>query len=177
MSGTTSDSQTGARWEIVRIVRNEEVPRIYEGYDESALELLLECLKHNVHWPARLLAAMYASSGFATRQALVSSFDSSKTAISFLLNTKSYRMTIPVVYRRALYADIRVNKWRVSSLTGVSKHTCLKFLSVQHCLHKQFETITGRGMSQQLRHRLPVICLRFTRTLQCYQMLHKCSWR
>lgn len=103
---------------LARIAINEEIVAMYECYDDTALEPLVTSLAHNTSWPARLLAAMYGASGFAVQQSLIACFESSRTAISFLLNMRPYIMTTAILCRRALRADKACNRWRVSLNRG-----------------------------------------------------------
>lgn len=117
-SGPVAVLTTELDGRLARVAKNEELVQLYETYDEEAQEALVRSLAHNTVWPARLLGAIYGSSGFAARKAIASCFESSRTAIAFLLHTKPHRMSTPVLCRRALLAEQRYHQWRYGLLSG-----------------------------------------------------------
>lgn len=162
---------------LSRVAQNEELVQLYEVYDETALETLIRCLQHNTTWPARLLAALYGSSGFAARQAVLACFESSRTAISFLLHTRPYRASTPVICRRALAADQRLNRWRRQLLDDelgmfrMTLHNCPALAAQQlrkYHWRREITTITTPPMGhlfellegQLVRHGVSFIQLR-----------------
>jgi len=103
---------------LSREAKNEELAALYEQYNDEAQEILVKALKHNKHWPARLLSAIYGSSGFSAREAVVACFKSSRTSIAFLLRTRPHRLSTPVLCRKALASEQQYNRWRVNLIFG-----------------------------------------------------------
>jgi len=101
-----------------QIAVNEELVALFEAYDEAALDHLIRSISHNTSWPARLVSGIYSSSGFAIRQSFVACFESSRTAVAFLMRTRPYQTTTPKLCRRMLRANQEVQAWRAEVLQG-----------------------------------------------------------
>ncbi|APG78852.1 RNA-dependent RNA polymerase [Xinzhou nematode virus 5] len=112
---------------LTRVAVNEEIAQILSTQNDLGEEVLVKSLIHNTSWPARLLSTIYNSSGFAARDSIVSCFETSRTAISFLLHTKSFHLSTPVLCRRCIRADISLNRWRRSLIMGELGSGCPAF--------------------------------------------------